>query len=641
MRCRIACYLVEATALGLIKAASRGNLLKDHGLSRQAMLRRFMFKLLNVLLAAAVVCVTQNVACALYASLGEDEASSDALTKNKYLGADTCQPCHTRPEGNKPEFVLLTEFTTWRTEDRHSLAYGALENSTGRKIGKLLANDENFAQKPEAGCLNCHAMNFPNRQGEGFSPRDGVSCDGCHGPSQEWSTPHWSEREAWRRKTPTEKQRLGMRNLRNPATRSALCLSCHLGNVEEGKVVTHAMYAAGHPPLPDVEIASLSKRLPSHWRDLKEVPYLTDTKTPASLKKLYHYDLADFQNTRLAITGSGVALSQQMNLISERSAGSKVTDPKKRWPEMSLAGFAGQQTDDLWPQIAMANLDCYACHHDLKRPSWRQERGYDFRLLDGQAVHGVPGRIQFQPWPLALFQFGLRDLTQDTAIPDSSFNELRSGLTKLYGANNSQPFGDRASVNQASSLLRDWSQKVVRQRFSIAAEKLDQAALQRLLFGLCKLPSNCWPDYGSARQIAAAIQIVFSEWRPEITAEQQNQFRELLKGLSVELDIGPLSGPEASTLARKKLITEQIATLTKRKISTEEELQAALRTPEGANMQIRDFLLGTANGRAPFLDAYEKLLGEQRLASSRAAADYNPERFKEKLSELAKLLPVK
>ena len=212
---------------------------------------------------------------------------------------------------------------------------------------------------------------------------------------------------------------------------------------------------------------------------------------------------------------------------------------------------------------------------------------------------------------------------------------------KLHSANNARPFGDRASVNHSSILLKDWSQKIVQQRLSVAADKLNQTALQRLLLGLCKLPSDYWPDYGSARQIAAAINIVSSEWRPESNVEQANQFRKLLEELLVELDLGPLSGPEASTLARKKLITEQVAMLTKRKISTEEDLQTALLTPEAANTQIRDFLLGSENGRSSFLDTYEKLLGEQRLVSSRAAADYEPERFKEKLSALAKLLPGK
>src|SRR5207248_334113 len=41
-------------------------------------------------------------------------------------------------------------------------------------------------------------------------------------------------------------------------------------NVKEGKIVTHEMYAAGHPPLPGIEIATFGDALPRHWETLTE-----------------------------------------------------------------------------------------------------------------------------------------------------------------------------------------------------------------------------------------------------------------------------------------------------------------------------------------------------------------------------------
>ena len=38
--------------------------------------------------------------------------------------------------------------------------------------------------------------------------------------------------------------------------------------------------------------------------------------------------------------------------------------------------------------LDFAHFDCYACHHDLKVPSWRQKRGY----------RGAPGRPTMKPW---------------------------------------------------------------------------------------------------------------------------------------------------------------------------------------------------------------------------------------------------
>src|SRR5262249_28596977 len=141
------------------------------------------------------------------------------------------------------DFVRLDEYTIWRTQDKHSLAYAVLEGPRGQQMGEILGGDKKFVLDPKAGCLDCHSMHFPGREGKGFRPKDGVSCHGCHGPAEHWLAPHFGDYETWRRKAPEEKLKLGMRDLRNPAVRTQLCVSCHVGNAAEGKVITHAMYA--------------------------------------------------------------------------------------------------------------------------------------------------------------------------------------------------------------------------------------------------------------------------------------------------------------------------------------------------------------------------------------------------------------
>ena len=82
----------------------------------------------------------------------------------------------------------------------------------------------------------------------------GVSCDGCHGPAERWLQPHAFNTKMWRALSPEEKEtRFGMFNVRDPVKQAQLCMSCHVGNAAEGKVVTHAMMAAGHPPLPSLK----------------------------------------------------------------------------------------------------------------------------------------------------------------------------------------------------------------------------------------------------------------------------------------------------------------------------------------------------------------------------------------------------
>jgi hypothetical protein len=56
----------------------------------------------------------------------------------------------------------------------HSLAYAVLKGRRGQRIGELLQMD---VTEPATGCLNCHSMHFPNREGEDFSRFDGVSCE--------------------------------------------------------------------------------------------------------------------------------------------------------------------------------------------------------------------------------------------------------------------------------------------------------------------------------------------------------------------------------------------------------------------------------------------------------------------------------
>ena len=61
-----------------------------------------------------------------------------------------------------------------------------------------------------------------------------------------------------------------MIDVRNPIVRAEQCFGCHIGNAAEGKIITHEMYAAGHPPLPNIEIESYVAQLPRHWRYLDE-----------------------------------------------------------------------------------------------------------------------------------------------------------------------------------------------------------------------------------------------------------------------------------------------------------------------------------------------------------------------------------
>src|SRR5262249_11260944 len=141
----------------------------------------------------------------------------------------------------------------------------------------------------------------------------------------------------------------GLTDLWDPAKRTRLCASCHVGSSEEGKVLTHAMYAAGHPPLPAFEVAAFSSQMPPHWQPLAE-------QKPTVQELLgFAPDAVAFEGSRLALAGSIAARESYLRL---------------------LTGQASQHLLSSAEALDWALFDCFACHHDLKTPSWRQERGY-------------------------------------------------------------------------------------------------------------------------------------------------------------------------------------------------------------------------------------------------------------------------
>src|SRR5262245_20011746 len=210
-----------------------------------------------------------------------DEKVAKAWEKFYYEPAKACMECHTFPikaRDKALDLVMLTEYAIWQTHDKHAQAYAVLKGPRGKQIAEVLKKD---VLKADAGCLNCHAQNNlieenkAKKAGVNLELEDGISCGGCHGPSGgegSWHGDHAIVNGPWRKKTAEEKFKRGMRDLRDPVVRAELCLSCHVGNAAEGKVVTHAMMAAGHPPLPPFEIATFSKNQPQHWRDAAKVP---------------------------------------------------------------------------------------------------------------------------------------------------------------------------------------------------------------------------------------------------------------------------------------------------------------------------------------------------------------------------------
>lgn len=178
-----------------------------------------------------------------------------------HLGAGSCaaQACH----GGASE--ARQEYKIWATRDRHSRAYEVLTGELGRRIGTRLGLEPTGA--PE--CLSCHGTTGVKTAAT-FDPGDGVSCELCHGGAQKWLGAHVSP--AWKKLTPAAKAERGFKDLTTPAKRVESCVGCHVAG--RGRDITHAIMAAGHPPLV-FDAARFLDDMPPHWTDEQDLRVAT------------------------------------------------------------------------------------------------------------------------------------------------------------------------------------------------------------------------------------------------------------------------------------------------------------------------------------------------------------------------------
>jgi hypothetical protein len=332
----------------------------------------------------------------------------------------------------------------------------------------------------------------------------------------DWVDDHGStlKRKAWRAQSREEKWRdKGMRDLWDPVKRTDLCVSCHVGNASENKVVTHAMYAAGHPPLPGFEVATFSEAMPRHWK----YPY---EKSPQIQKEqgLTGQDLR-FEKTQLVLVSGLAAFRQSQALLAFQAGGSTKDNP---WPEL-------------------AQFDCYACHHDLKQDSWRQKRKLSL----------TPGRPDMRAWPLELVYLGAKE-------SGVSREQVAVQLKALQGAFSARPFGDSAAIKQTASGNVAWSSGLLTK---LAKETLDEAKAERLLIELVTLPPDTLPDYDSARQITWAALIILGDLQTagKLTDDRGKQIQASLDAAGKELKIKLPATQQESIEGQLKDNLEKIA----------------------------------------------------------------------------------
>ena len=344
------------------------------------------------------------------------------------------------------EFVRLSEGNTWNREDPHSQAHKVLESKLGQQMKQLLKYD--VAKAPQ--CLTCHAIDVApglspeKKKAEHFETSEGITCNACHGLRPNWQKAHYDEKGGtirWRLYTPEKKRDEGLRNLRDPHVRAELCASCHVGSAAAGKVVTHDMYAAGHPPLPPFELATFMESQPKHWGyptdpELKFFSQAGADKFAAQAKKdlpenwrwsLYRFHPTDDEVyiARSVTAGAVASLKAEMEMLADD------------------ANRAGGKD---WEGIDYARFDCYACHHDLKVPSDRQQRGYD---------DGKPGRPPMKAW-LGALPGVVAEHAATLAPLAATAKEFPAKWGAVRAAAVARPFGDPERLKEAAGAMAAW-----------------------------------------------------------------------------------------------------------------------------------------------------------------------------------------
>jgi hypothetical protein len=411
------------------------------------------------------------------------DTKPEDVKKLQNIGADTCRRCHRapQPEDEKDkitDFLRLDEFAVWQQHDLHAKAFDVLSGPLGKQMGERLGWGD-VSKRVE--CLACHAVNLsqelspgvprPATTTEVFHTKDGVGCEACHGVADKWFRPHIDK--SWRTVTPEEKlTKYGERDVRDPEARAERCAACHVGNSAEGKFVNHAMFAAGHPPLPPLETMTFSRDQPMHFIPPEKNKYITGLSDDDA-RKLFHYRKGESSSARQVAVGAAVGFREAMRTLA----------------------YEAEKAGGGVPDFAL--FDCAACHHDLVSPSWRQ---------DGR---GTAGRPLPRTGPTAL----LRAVSGN----GGGFDEKYAGLVKACDA---RPFGDPAVLAAAARELAAWSDGLAKR---LADARYDDAATAKLLRDIAdaaRRKDGRGLDYDNAQQLLWAFTALRDDGPPSAAADE-------------------------------------------------------------------------------------------------------------------------
>ena len=187
-------------------------------------------------------CLAAGIILAVGAARGADASP-------KFLGAASCANSSCHGGGGEKQ----NQFLVWSLKDFHSQRpFATLATARAKQIADALEIKDPTA---DSRCTTCHAPlhEVPeNLRGENFNVSEGVSCESCHGPAENWLRSH--TRADYTR---ADRTAAGMHDLKNLYVRANTCVACHQ-NVDAD------ILKAGHPEFV-FELDGQSVAEPKHW----------------------------------------------------------------------------------------------------------------------------------------------------------------------------------------------------------------------------------------------------------------------------------------------------------------------------------------------------------------------------------------
>lgn len=396
-------------------------------------------------------------------------AADPVIGKFNGPGGCAASSCHGSIQPKTATRIPQNEYSIWAGQDKHARAYQVLSNPVSLRIAKILKLERPANETPR--CLACHALApAADERAQSFDVGDGVSCELCHGPASGWLGAHTVK--DWETRTPEQKAKLGMWDLGDLAVRSHICLHCHVGTAE--KFVDHQLIAAGHPDL-TFELNLFSSVMPRHWKDPKDAPWFA---------------------TKEWVVGQSMQLRDGLNRLARSARGSN-------WPEY-------------------AELDCFACHHNLTRPedSWRLTSDDYY----GNRRAGVPA---WNASRCVAFRYAAKEADAATA------SKLESEISTLTGLLN-QLNGDREQIASSAERAAELAHTLSAQ---LNSRSFDRGFTLRVMHRITA-DSRAISVQGqrAAEQATMTLDSLFTAYRQNTKPANEAEVSAAINGLFQQLD---------------------------------------------------------------------------------------------------------